>query len=240
MTRRPRMSYANVVSTIALFVALGGVSYAAVKLPAGSVGSAQIKNGAVGSKKLAAAVRRAIAKRGPAGPAGPAGATGARGPQGDPGPPGAPGEACAPTTPACRGPQGPAGPGAVTLRPPRMVIGEPAREQVIGDYTLEFSCYPNINTEARIRAKGPAGFVQRLHVQAISDGAPTTQTSGAAMSSTFASIATVPSPGSGYTRGAGTAILTDTDSTTGLTITYSVLAGSDGGCTFLGSAYPSS
>jgi hypothetical protein len=41
------LSYANVVATLALFVALGGASYAVVELPAGSVGSAQLRDGAV-------------------------------------------------------------------------------------------------------------------------------------------------------------------------------------------------
>ena len=47
-----RMSYANVIATIALFVALGGTSYAALKLPRNSVGATQIKAGAVGSSEL--------------------------------------------------------------------------------------------------------------------------------------------------------------------------------------------
>jgi hypothetical protein len=49
---RARLSYANVVATLALFVALGGASYAAVTLPKNSVGSAQLKPGAVTTKKL--------------------------------------------------------------------------------------------------------------------------------------------------------------------------------------------
>jgi len=48
-----RLSYANVVATLALFVALGGVSYAAVVLPAHSVGARQLKAGAVGPAQLA-------------------------------------------------------------------------------------------------------------------------------------------------------------------------------------------
>jgi hypothetical protein len=43
----------NVVAYLALFVALGGTSYAAINLPAGSVGSKQLRNGAVINKKLA-------------------------------------------------------------------------------------------------------------------------------------------------------------------------------------------
>jgi hypothetical protein len=41
-----------VVSFVALFVALGGVGYAATQLPANSVGSAQLRNGSVGNWKL--------------------------------------------------------------------------------------------------------------------------------------------------------------------------------------------
>jgi len=42
----------NCVGLLALFVALGGTSYAAVKLPKNSVGSAQIKSGAVNTSEL--------------------------------------------------------------------------------------------------------------------------------------------------------------------------------------------
>jgi hypothetical protein len=53
MTRIVNHVRGNLVGYIALFVALGGTSYAAVSLPAGSVGTAQLRNGAVTSKKLA-------------------------------------------------------------------------------------------------------------------------------------------------------------------------------------------
>lgn len=45
-------TYANVVATVALFVALGGGAYAATQLPAKSVGTRQIKDGAVTPSKL--------------------------------------------------------------------------------------------------------------------------------------------------------------------------------------------
>ena len=80
--------YANVTATMALIVALGGTSYAAIKLPANSVGSAQLKKQAVTNSKLRAnAVTSGTVRNGslratdfkagqlPAGPAGPAGAT---------------------------------------------------------------------------------------------------------------------------------------------------------------------
>ena len=42
----------NVVAYVALFVALGGTSYAALKLPANSVGTKQIKNHSITPIKL--------------------------------------------------------------------------------------------------------------------------------------------------------------------------------------------
>lgn len=80
--------YANVTATLALIVALGGTSYAAINLPANSVGSRQIKPRAVaGSDLRANAVTSAKIRNGslrardfragqlPAGPQGPPGAT---------------------------------------------------------------------------------------------------------------------------------------------------------------------
>jgi hypothetical protein len=49
---RRRPSAAMVIALVALFVALGGVGYAAVSLPAGSVGRAQIQNNAVNYTKI--------------------------------------------------------------------------------------------------------------------------------------------------------------------------------------------
>lgn len=47
-----KLTYANVMATIAVFVALGGASYAATQLPHNSVGTNQLKNGAVSTAKL--------------------------------------------------------------------------------------------------------------------------------------------------------------------------------------------
>jgi hypothetical protein len=44
---RPRLSYANVMATVAVFIALGGASYAAFKLPKNGVGTKQLKKNAV-------------------------------------------------------------------------------------------------------------------------------------------------------------------------------------------------
>jgi hypothetical protein len=49
---RSKLTYANVMATIAVFIALGGASYAAVKVPKNSVGTKQIKNGAITGAKI--------------------------------------------------------------------------------------------------------------------------------------------------------------------------------------------
>jgi hypothetical protein len=49
---RSRVTFANVTSLVALFVALGGSSYAALKLPQGSVGAKQLKRNAVNTPKI--------------------------------------------------------------------------------------------------------------------------------------------------------------------------------------------
>jgi hypothetical protein len=87
---------AHHVALLALFVALGGSSYAAIKLPKNSVGSRQITSGAVTAVKLHTNAVTSIkvkdhsllAKDFKAGelPAGPSGVKGDTGPQGPPGP----------------------------------------------------------------------------------------------------------------------------------------------------------
>jgi hypothetical protein len=84
----------NAVAYLALFVALGGTSYAAIKLPANSVGAKQIRRNSVTSAKVkngtlnASDFARGVQLAGPAGPAGATGPPGAAGPKGDPGPAG--------------------------------------------------------------------------------------------------------------------------------------------------------
>jgi hypothetical protein len=100
MDRAFRHLRSNLVAYLALFVALGGTSYAAAGLPRNSVGSAQLKTSAVNSAKVkngslttSDLSRAAIAAmNGTPGPAGPAGSPGSTGPQGPTGPPGAKGD----------------------------------------------------------------------------------------------------------------------------------------------------
>ena len=92
---RRHLSFANVTSVLALMIALGGTSYAAIKIPKNSVSSAQIKKSAVSNSDLRAnAVTTEKVKDGsllaadfganqlPAGPRGLTGATGLKGDQG--------------------------------------------------------------------------------------------------------------------------------------------------------------
>jgi hypothetical protein len=55
-----RLTYANVMATIAVFIALGGASYAAIKLPKNSVGTEQLKKGAVTPTKLSKAAQATL------------------------------------------------------------------------------------------------------------------------------------------------------------------------------------
>ena len=49
---RSHLSFANLVSLMALFIALGGTTYAAVTLPKNSVGTSQIKKNGVGVSEI--------------------------------------------------------------------------------------------------------------------------------------------------------------------------------------------
>jgi hypothetical protein len=76
--------YANVTATLALVLALGGTSYAAIKLPANSVTSKQVKDKSLLKKdfktgQLPAGKAGAAGAAGPAGPVGPQGFTGPAG-----------------------------------------------------------------------------------------------------------------------------------------------------------------
>ena len=94
------------IALLALFVAMGGTSYAAFKLPKNSVGAKQIKANAVNSSKVAN--RSLLAGDFKAGQL-PAGAQGIQGPKGDP---------CPASDPNCKGPKGDTGaqgPGALSF-----------------------------------------------------------------------------------------------------------------------------
>ena len=116
ITRPPR--YADVVASMALFLALGGGAYAAGKLPADSVGAKELKKDAVSSKEVKDAsllerdFKRGQLPKGPKGDAGPKGnpgLTGEDGPQGDEGKKGDPGPKGDPGAKGETGPKGATG-----------------------------------------------------------------------------------------------------------------------------------
>jgi len=111
---RSHLSYANVMATVAVFIALGGTSYAVSQLPRNSVGPKQIRSGAVGASEIhtSAVGSKDIKDRGVAlrdiSRAARSSLRGQTGPA---------------------GPQGPPGPGAVTLSAAVLPGGNFARSQ---------------------------------------------------------------------------------------------------------------
>jgi hypothetical protein len=108
---RPKLTYSNVVSTLCLFLVLGGTgAYAATQLAQNSVGSKQLKKGSVTLVKIAPSAQAALRGRtGPAGPVGPTGPAGPAGPRGATGP-AAPTETIPDPKWGPTGPKGPTGP----------------------------------------------------------------------------------------------------------------------------------
>jgi Collagen triple helix repeat (20 copies) len=151
------------VALVALSISVGGTAYASgVLLPPASVGTVQIKPGAITAPKLAAhavtakAVKRGALLRadfkagelpsGKPGPIGPAGAPGATGPTGAPGsqgpigPTGPPGATGPQGAPGQKGDPGPQGPRAVSGYQVVHVDSVPM-DQVVKTITL--ACPPN-------------------------------------------------------------------------------------------------
>jgi hypothetical protein len=186
LSRKP--SPAMVVACVALVVALGGTGYAAFRLPAGSVGTKQLRNGAVTKAKIAPATIKALASgggtpgaggQGPAGPQGPKGPKGATGPKGTTGQNGATGQV------------GPAGAGYARYS---SVAGSGA----VGGYVV-LSAYPTwtdvISTSVTLRR---TSYIQ-INGQFQSGTSSTTEQSvtaqvvvdGTALPGTFAEATTV-------------------------------------------------
>ena len=139
---RAHLTYANVVATIAVFIALGGSSYAALKLPKNSVGSeqlkpnsitsAKVKGGSLSTTDLKASARSLLRGRsGPRGVQGPQGTTGKTGAKGSTGPRGAAGSARAYATVVADNGQLP----IFTANVPNLAFGSVARTST-GVYCL--------------------------------------------------------------------------------------------------------
>lgn len=141
-----QLSYANVMSTIAVFIALGGTSYAAVQLGRGAVKNRNIASNAVtgskvknGSLTLKDFKKGQIPKRikGAAGPAGPIGATGAPGSAGATGATGAQGDTgAAPLgSPIIRQSRNVESDWAIANTPTLVVVTDPSLASYSGEYS---------------------------------------------------------------------------------------------------------
>jgi hypothetical protein len=131
---RRRPSPALVVACLALAVALGGTGYSAIVLPANSVGTKQLRNGAVVAAKVkphSLVARNFMDGQLPAGPAGPKGADGLAG---------AAGPAGKDATKLFATVKKKAGPGGgIELGPSSGVSGQPKKEPGVGVYSLTFN-----------------------------------------------------------------------------------------------------
>ncbi|MGA8746319.1 MAG: hypothetical protein WB507_10700 [Solirubrobacterales bacterium] len=129
---RKRLTYSNVTSTLCLFLLLGGgAAFAATKLAKNSVGTKQLKNGAV----TAAKVKRGSLSASNFAPGQlPAGKTGPQGPQGLP------------------GKEGPQGPGAtqITFTLPASTSPTFSKVGSFAGISLEAECKENAGTHAVI------------------------------------------------------------------------------------------
>ena len=182
--RRPperRPTPAMIVALLAFFIALGSGAYAAVRLPANSVGTRQLKSGAVSGAKLhnnavtshkvkddsllAKDFKAGQLPTGPQGPKGNTGATGSQGPKGDTGATGSQGPK------GETGATGPTLPGlAYSLQP----YGD-LSTATSADKTLEVACPVGeeaISGGARIYGAGGYGTPPPEGVVALTDDTP--------------------------------------------------------------------
>ena len=138
---RSRLTYANVMATIAVFIALGGSSYATLMLERGSIKRKHIAANAINSRKVADG--KLLAKDFKAGqlPTGAQGERGLQGPEGE------------------RGLQGVQGPGAVKLRFSAVrSFAEPELLATIGPWEVLGQCSDTFDvdgTNAALIMRGP-------------------------------------------------------------------------------------
>jgi hypothetical protein len=145
----------NTIALLALFVALSGTTYAAATaLAPNSVGTTQLKNGAVTKKKISKKTIAAL--KGNRGPRGLVGAKGAQGPKGDKGDP------------------GPAGPLVQTL---------PSGKTLVGAFGGASSVPPGVFESAEASFSYPVPLATNPSVNHIQlGGAATTQCPGSLLS----------------------------------------------------------
>jgi hypothetical protein len=116
---RRHLTFSNLVACVALLLSLGGVSYAAITLPAGSVGTEQLQNRSVTGAKLASRsvqgkalspkLRKQLKRHGAKG------------------------------KPGAGGPQGPQGPGAVAINFSASATDSPTPQTILNVSGLTFT-----------------------------------------------------------------------------------------------------
>jgi hypothetical protein len=200
---RSRLTYANVMATLGVFLALGGTSVAAVSLKRGSVKAKHIAANAVTSAKvkngslLPEDFKGGQLPKGERGAAGERGAQGEAGRQGDNGTNGEQGR---------QGVQGDQGPGAVKFVFEEAPGPSPTtRSTVVGPWTVVTYCSSIAGTtflDVGVHGPGQAQFTKLI---SLNDAAsPTLRTGGVALDPTTDSFVLQSSAASGeFQRVAG-------------------------------------
>jgi hypothetical protein len=252
MTRiRSQLTYANVVSTLCLFIVLGGGAYAAATITGkdvkdGSLTGADIKDNSLGSVDIKNGDLLAKDFKPGQLPTGPRGDAGERGLQGPPGVQG------------LKGDTGDPGPGAAkfALTPPP-TSGDPSQVPATtlassGMFTIEGKCYGSTNPTnpglgAQLIVDGPAASTfQQWVLTSVNDGTPTVATGGGGIAGPTTLVDdprffSAQNYQQGFTRKIGTLILVSDASV--VTVTFNVIADTRSasvGCQFQGSAVPAS
>jgi len=196
-----RPSHGTVVAYMALFIALGGTSFAAVTLKRNSVKGKNIARNAVTAPKVKDRSLLAVDFKQGQLPQGAAGTQGAPGAKGDP---------CAPSDPACRGPKGDAGaqgPGAVKIAwtaPPSTYGHQLA---TVGPWTLSADCDPQPLLAVYLSISGP-GSADYYVVRSIGAmGVDDVYTRSSPTGGPFPDFSVQAPDHAGFQRSAGTLIL---------------------------------
>ena len=165
---RPHLSYANVMASLALFFALGGVGYAAAKLPRNSVGAPQIvrnavtgakvKDGSLTAKDFSSTLLSSLrsankAAAGVPGPKGDAGAKGDTGAKGDAGTAGATGTAGADGETGPKGDTGPRGVAAWDTLPAGQAVTGAFEYDGVGSIGGDYRTYVKLPAQAPCAAE---------------------------------------------------------------------------------------
>jgi hypothetical protein len=208
---KEHLTYSNVISTICLFILLGGVSWAATSLPKNSVGSPQIRNGQVRSQdvrnnSLTSADIRESTLRLPQGPRGAKGERGIQGMTGPTGPVGPTGSDGATGPSGATGPTGQAGTtGATGPAAPGLMVGSSGGAQLpgmsylpasgVGNYadltTAESVAPADMVASALTVSKSVATLDSRIY-QLMDDGTPTLTCIVTPPATTCESIGSIP------------------------------------------------